>query len=109
MYDNCAMDECEELFKHLQYKDFSELRYNVPKLALQANIKRAKAADYAKEIIKIAEKSLRRNQTGDTLFLDEIREYTEKGLSPADIIQKNWNGSWNKDLRKLIKYLNSKN
>lgn len=78
MYDNCAMDECEELFKHLQYKDFSELRYNVPKLALQANIKRAKAVDYAKEIIKIAEKSLRRNQTGDTLFLDEIREYTEK-------------------------------
>lgn len=109
MYDNSAMDECEELFKHLQYKDFSELRYNVPKLALQANIKRAKAADYAKEIIKIAEKSLRRNQTGDTLFLDEIKEYTEKGLSPADIIQKNWNGSWNKDLRKLIKYLNSKN
>ena len=41
--------------------------------------------------------------------LDEIKEYTEKGLSPADIIQKNWNGSWNKDLRKLIKYLNSKN
>ena len=109
MYDNCAMDEGEELFKHLHYKDFSELRYNVPKLALQANIKRAKAVDYAKEIIKIAEKSLRRNQTGDTLFLDEIKEYTEKGLSPADIIQKNWNGSWNKDLRKLIKYLNSKN
>ena len=23
MYDNCAMDECEELLKHLQYKDFS--------------------------------------------------------------------------------------
>ncbi len=107
MYDNHAMADCEELFKHLQYKDFSELRYNVPKLALQANIKRAKVVDYAKEIIKIAEQSLKRNQTGEDLFLDAIKEFTYKGLSPADVIQKNWNGSWNKDLRKLIKYLNS--
>lgn len=53
------MDECEDLLKHLQYKDLSELRYNVPKLALQANIKNNKVADYAKEIINIAEKSLK--------------------------------------------------
>lgn len=107
MYDNCAMDECEELLKHLQYKDFSELRYNVPKHALQAKIKNAKVLDYAKEIIKIAEKYLKQAQTGEDLFLNAIKEYTYKGISPADIIQKNWNGSWNKDLKKMVKYLNS--
>lgn len=107
LYDNCAMEECEELFKHLQYKDFSELRYNVPKQALQAHVKKGKVLDYAKEIIKIAEKSLKQSQTGEELFLNSIKEYTYKGICPADVIQKNWNGSWNKDLRKMIKYIDS--
>ncbi len=107
MYDNSAMEECEELLKHLQYKDFSELRYNVPKLGLQTKVKKAKVEDFAKEIINIAEKSLKNAQTGEELFLDSIKEFTLKGNSPADVIQKKWNGIWNKDLRKLIKYLNS--
>ncbi len=105
-YDNCAMDECEELLKHLQYKDYADLRFNVPKHALQANIKHNQVLDYAKEIINIAEKSLKKSQTGESIFLNSIKEYTNKGIAPADIVIKNWNGTWNKDLNKLIKYLN---
>lgn len=105
LYNNSAMDECEELFKHLQYKDFAELRYNVPKNTLQTPVKKAKALDYAKEILSIAEKYLRQEQTGEALFLESIKEYTLKGLTPADVIVKNWNGSWNKNLHKLINYL----
>src|SRR5574344_90067 len=107
-YNNNSMEECEELLKHLQYKDFSELRFNVPKLALQTKIKNDKIYDYAKEIIKIAEKYLKEAQTGEDLFLDSIKEYTYNKVSPADIIQKNWNGIWNKDIGKMIKYLKSK-
>lgn len=104
-YDNNSMSECENLLSELQYKDFSELRYNVPKHGLQTRIKQYQILDYAKEILKIAEKSLKENQTGEELFLESIKEYTLKGNSPADIIQKKWNGCWHKDLRKLIKYL----
>lgn len=104
-YNKNAMCECEELLKPLQYKDFSELRYNVPKQGLQAKTKNTQVLDYAKCIIQIAEKSLREAQTGEELFLNSIKDYTYKGLSPADVIQKKWNGNWNKDLRKMIKYL----
>ncbi len=106
LYSNSAMEECEELFKHLQYKDFAELRFNVPKNTLQSPVKKAKALDYAKEILKIAEKALKEEQTGEELFLESIKEYTLKGITPADVIVKNWNGSWNKNMKKLIKYLN---
>lgn len=109
LYSNSAMAECEELFKHLQYKDFSELRYNVPRNALHSRIKKGKVLDYAKEIIKIAEKSLKEEQTGEELFLDAIKEYTMCGLTPADVIIKNWHGGWNKNLQKLIKYLSKFN
>lgn len=109
LYSNSAMAECEELFKHLQYKDFSELRYNVPRNALHSRIKKGKVLDYAKEIIKIAEKSLKEEQTGEELFLDAIKEYTMCGLTPADVIIKNWHGGWNKNLQKMIKYLSKFN
>ncbi len=108
LYSNGAMDECEELFKHLQYKDFAELRYNVPKNTLQSPVKKAKVLDYAKEILSIAEKSLKQDQTGEELFLESIKEYTLKGLTPADVLLKNWHGSWNKNLKKLINYLSEK-
>lgn len=104
-YDNIALDEAEELLKLLQYKDFSELRYNVPRQGLKTCIKKQTVLDYAKEIISIAEKSLKRNQTGENLFLNSVKKYINKGISPSDEIIKKWNGVWNKDLTKMINYL----
>ncbi len=109
LYNKKAMEECEELFKNLQYKDFAELRFNVPKNALQSKIKKAKALDYAKDIIAIAENALKEEQTGEELFLESIKEYTLKGLSPADVLIKNWNGCWNKNMKKLVAYLSEFN
>lgn len=108
MYNKSAMTECEELFKHLQYKDFAELRYNIPKQTLQAPIKKAKVGDYAKEILKIAENSLKTFTTGEEIFLESIKELTLNDLCPADILVKNWNGSWNRNMNKLIDYLTLK-
>lgn len=105
MYNKSATEECEELLKHLQYKDFAEIRYNVPKLALNTPVKKAKISNYAKEIIKIAEKSLKEMKTGEDIFLENLKEYTYNNITPADVIIKNWYGSWNKDLSELVKYL----
>ena len=105
MYSKDAMSECEELFKHLQYKDFSELRYNVPKYALQTKIKNATALEYSKEILKIAEKHLREMNTGEEILLEAIKEYTFNNICPADLILRNWYGVWNKDVSKLVNYL----
>ncbi|MBO5446465.1 hypothetical protein J6A34_03050 [bacterium] len=105
MYNKSAMEECEELFKQLQYKDFAELRYNIPKQTLQAPVKKAKVLDYAKEILQIAENSLKTYSTGEDKFLEPIKELTLNGLCPADIIIKNWNGSWHRSMTKLINYL----
>ena len=104
-YDKNAIYEVEELFKHLQYKDFSELRYNIPKLGLKAVVKNTSVLDYARNIVNIAEKALKDEQMGETLFLQSVKEYLDKGMSPADVIIKKWNGVWNKDLRKMINYL----
>ena len=38
-------------------------------------------------------------------YLDAIKEYTLQGICPADVIIRNWNGIWNKDVRKLIQFV----
>ncbi len=105
LYNRSAMIEIEELFKPFEYRDFSELRYNVPKSALNARIGKYSVKDIAKEILYIAEKSLIEMDTGEEQYLDAIKEYTLSGISPADVIIRNWNGLWNKDVKKLIKFV----
>ena len=61
--------------------------------------------DIAKEILYIAEKSLIEMDTGEEKYLDPIKEYTLNGISPADVIIRNWNGTWNKDIKKLINFV----
>ena len=105
LYNQFALDDVEELFKDFEYRDFSELRYNVPKSALNARIGKFLVKDIAKEILYIAEKSIIEMNTGEEKYFDAIKEYTLNGICPADVIIRNWNGCWNKDIKKLIKYV----
>lgn len=103
LYDETAMQEIEELLKEFSHRDIAELRYNIPKNALQSPIKSYSAGEIAKKILNIAETSL--ITIGEEKYLEPIKELTFDGLCPADIIIRNWNGIWNKDIKKLVRYL----
>lgn len=107
LYNKSAKQEIEELFTPFDYRAFSELRYNVPKSAMNAKVGKYFVKDIAKEILYIAEKSLIAADTGEEKFLESIKEYTMQGICPADVIIRNWNGLWDKDIKKLIKYVNN--
>lgn len=104
-YSKSAMDEIEELLSPFKYNDFAELRYNVPKSGLDAKIARVPVFEIAKEILYISEKSLIELNCGDEKYLDYIKNYTLEKLTPADILIRNWNGIWNKDMSKMLKFL----
>ena len=105
LYNPDTMDEVLELFSDAKFSDFSELRYNVPKTALNAKFRNYFVKDYAKEILYIAEKSLIEQNCGDEKYLDFIKEYTLNGLTPADIIIKNWYEKKKKNIDKLIDFV----
>ena len=105
LYNHSAMDEIEELFKSYEYKDFSELRYNVPKNALNAKIAHHYVKDVVKDILYIAEKSLIGMDLGEEKYIEPIKNYALNGITPADLIIRNWNGSWGKDVKKLIQFV----
>ena len=103
LYDKQAKEDITRLLCSFEYKDFAELRYMVPKLGMNSNIGKYLVKDFAKEILNIAEKSLK--QTGEEKYLEPVKEFVEQGICPADIILRNWYGLWNKDIKKLIKYI----
>lgn len=107
LYNKSALESVEKLMSKFSYNNLAEFRYNVPRNALNLKINRIPAKDIAKEILKIAQTSLQEAGEGEEHFLEPILELTPYGLSPADVIMSNWNGSWNKDVSKMIKYLNN--
>lgn len=107
LYNKKALDAVENLMSKFTYNNIMEFRYNVPKNALNSKINKYFAKDIAKEILHIAQNSLKENGEGEEIFLEPILEFTPYGLSPADLIMSNWNGNWNKDVSKLVKYLSN--
>lgn len=105
LYNQDALGEIEKMLSGFSYNDIMEFRYNVPRNALNTRIKKYRVKDIANEILGISLKSLRENGEDEEQFLDPILELTPYGLTPADVILNNWNGVWNKDVKKLVKYL----
>jgi glutamate--cysteine ligase len=107
LYNKTALKNTESLMSKFSYNEIKEFRYNVPKNALDSKVGKYQTKDIANEILKIAQTALKENGENEEKFLEPILELTPYGLSPADVILSNWNGSWNKDISKLIKYLSN--
>ena len=107
LYDKYAIEEFEELMKDFRTKDIAELRYNVPKSAMQAKAGKYMVSEIAPKIIEIAEKALIGGDNHEDYYLEPVKEYVEKGICPADVIIRNWHSVWDKDINRLIKYLTS--
>jgi gamma-glutamylcysteine synthetase len=60
----------------------------------------------AKEIIKLAAHGLRQVAPEELKYLDVLREQViEDEICPADILLREWHGSWNNSTASLIEYL----
>lgn len=105
LYNSNAMNDAETLLAKFSYNQLKEFRYNAPRTALDAKIGKYSVKDIARDILQIAQNSLKENGEGEEKFLEPILELTPYGLTPADLILSNWNGSWNKDVSRLVKYL----
>lgn len=98
LYKKSTREDVNNLLKKITAEDFEDLRYNVPKLALEAAVGKYKVSDISKEIIKIAEKSLIENNEGEEKYLENLKELTFNNLCPADVVLKNFKG----DVRKIL-------
>ena len=85
MYDYSALSEADNLLSKYSFKEINELRYNVAKYAIDARIRKHKAADICKELVNIAHYSLKREFEDEERFLEPVMELLKEHKVPADL------------------------
>jgi glutamate--cysteine ligase len=111
LYSKEALRAVWSLMGNLSWNKLCQLYSTVPREGLKTRVRGVKLLELAREILKIAYSGLKEQQKfnrkgeDESIYLDPLRELIiEDGLSPAEIIIKNWKGSWQGCINKLIEY-----
>ena len=103
-YSAMGMKEVKEILKDFTYYDFEFVRQNAPRFGADFSVKNKKVFDIIKEIFLIAQKGLTEFDLGEEKYLDKAFELLEGQITPADVIIKNFEGSWKRNIKKLLEY-----
>ena len=85
MYNKSAMEEVESLLCKYSYNEINELRYNVARYATEAKIGKHKISDICKNIVEIADYSLKYECEDEDAFLQPLLEMLKKNKIPAEM------------------------
>ncbi|MBE0477601.1 glutamate--cysteine ligase [Candidatus Aerophobetes bacterium] len=111
LYSKNSLAEVLSLLKGVSWENICELYRVVPHQGLRTKIEKVRLLDLAKEILKIARAGLKEqeklNDKGEdeSIYLAQLMQLLiEDELCPAEVIIKNWKGSWHASIDKLIEY-----
>jgi glutamate--cysteine ligase len=106
LYDLTALDSALRLAPNLNHADAHALRAAVARDALAARTAEVNVLALAKESIALAVEGLKRIAPDELPYLDILREQVSTDeLSPADILLRNWHGSWHASIPRLLQHL----
>lgn len=84
MYSKSALDEIEEILSRFSTEEIKELRYRVPRFALQSKINNKNILPLCKEFAEIAYYSLKTEGENEEKFLEPLIDLLKKGKCPAE-------------------------
>jgi len=108
LYDGQALDAAWDLVKHWNLSERSQVRNDVPRLALKTPVPGGGTVhDLARQVLDIASGGLSRrarlNSAGDNEggFLDPLHEVVATGVTPADRLLDKYENEWNGDVTRI--------
>ena len=111
LYSKEACIAAWSLVKNMSWEERCHLYFTVPRDGLKTKLRGMSALDLAKELVRISSSGLKQqrqlNEKGEdeSIHLEPVMELIiEDEVCPAEIIIKNWEGSWHRDMSKLIDY-----
>jgi len=100
-YNETALCELEKMVKSWTCFDYVNFQQDVAKQGLKATIQGTRALDLAKEVLTLAEESLKKDRIVDAfnnseaIYLDEIKKFIfVEQKSPAEWLIRKWEGEW---------------
>jgi len=106
LYDETSLDEVIKLLPALSLSEFSELTRRVAWEGLSTEAMGISVMDIARPVVELARDGLKRQGAGEESYLDGVSERVlTEGISPADILIENFEGSWHGDIGQAIEYV----
>lgn len=106
LYDDAALDEALRLAPRLTGADAQLLREHAARDGLAGRHAGVEVLPLAREVVRLAAEGLGRTAPEEVSYLDVLRErVVVEGVSPADILLRNWEGSWHGSIQKAMEYL----
>jgi glutamate--cysteine ligase len=100
LYDDGCLDAAWDMVKDWTAEERLQLRDDVPKLGLAANIRGRSVLTLATEVLKFARAGLARRKRLDvsgedeTRYLDVLEDRLARGTTPAQELLEKFNGAW---------------
>lgn len=106
MYDADALAEALRLAPRLKADEMLALEEAAAREGLAARASGVEVLALAKEVVRLSAEGLRRLSPQELPYLDVLFEQViEEEVCPADILLRNWHGSWHGSLPEVVKYL----
>lgn len=106
LYDARALDEALRLAPRLKQGEMRVLEEAVARRGLEAEAFGIKVLPFAKEIVRLSADGLSRFAPEEIKHLDILFEQViQDEVCPADILLRNWHGSWHGSIERVIEYL----
>ncbi|HEV3468167.1 MAG TPA: glutamate-cysteine ligase family protein [Pyrinomonadaceae bacterium] len=106
LYDPASLDEALRLAPRLDAADALSLREAAARDGLAADHAGVRVLPLARELVRLAADGLARLAPEEVRYLDVLRQRViTEGVSPADILLRNWQGSWHGSMQQAMDYL----
>ncbi|HXG94609.1 MAG TPA: glutamate-cysteine ligase family protein [Blastocatellia bacterium] len=106
MYNRSTLESALKIAPKLNRDEYARLQLEVARHALGAKVDGTSVIDLAIEAISLARTGLKRIAPDEAQYFDVLAEQVIKeNVSPADILIRNFDGSWHGDIRKVVERL----
>jgi len=103
MYDAEALGAAFKLMPDMTREEFLVLQHEVARHGLEAKLRGEPIFKLAQASIELARSGLARVAPDEARYIDVLEQLVvRERICPADILIRNFNGSWNGDIRKVI-------
>ena len=110
LYERDCIMAAWDLVKRWTWEERLEIYHDAHRHGLQARIGRISLLDLSRELLTISREGLRRQAArnsrdeDETIYLERLDEQLHAGVSSAQVTADNWEGSWNRDIARLIAF-----
>jgi glutamate--cysteine ligase len=110
LYTKDCTDAAWDVLKRWSLDQRREGLAEAARKGLSGRVGRHSMAEYAREILEIADEGLRRQAKSDAdgrderVFLEALVADVRQGKTPADEILEQWNGAWNGQIDRLVRH-----